>query len=220
LITKGKRSDAMNKRTVVSVFILSLLALGACAPSEPKLAFDISGTPDPLYYGGSCGVPVVTFKVTGYLGEYLYTTYNPTITYQLFDGGGNKIKEASLALNPVALATPDVYHASQGLTISDSGGSASAADSLALDFGEGTIKFQATIAAEIRTGPTTVGERNYYFTSTKSIPVLPCPPAAIIVPPHIDVTILPPGSADKPKPGGGGPPPSCSAEPNNPNCVP
>jgi hypothetical protein len=212
----------VNKRAFISISILSLLVLGACAPSEPKLAFDISGSPDPLYYGGSCGVPVITFNVTGFLGDYLYSTYNPTVVYQLFDGGGNKLKEGSLVLNPVALATPDVYHASQGLAISESGGSASAPDSLILDFGEGTIKFQAIIEAEIRTGPTTVGERNSYFTSMKSIPVLPCPPKPVftILPPHLDVTIMPPGSADKPKQGGGGSPPSCSTDPNNPSCVP
>lgn len=51
----------------------------------------------------------------------------------------------------------------------------------------------------------------------------PCPsPMVPVLPPHVDVTIVPPGSSDKPKTGGGsgGGPPSCSVDPNNPSCVP
>jgi hypothetical protein len=220
--------DVMNKRSLISAFMLASLILGACEYSKPKLTFDISGTPNPLYYGGSCGVPVITFNVTGFLGDYLYTTYNPTVAYELFDGAGNKIKAGKLALSPVALATPDAYLASQEIKIPESGAPASAPDSLILDFGEGSIRFQAIIEAEIRTGPTTVGGRGYYFTSTKSIPILPCPPTmkATIEPrlPGLDsATLIAPGSSDKPsKPGGGAPPapPSCSTDPNNPSCVP
>ncbi len=49
----------------------------------------------------------------------------------------------------------------------------------------------------------------------------PSPMVPVLPPPRIDVTIVPPGSLSKPKPGGGGgSPPSCSVDPNNPSCVP
>jgi hypothetical protein len=218
-IGPSQRSESVYKRAAILTFILSVLLLSACSPDESKLTFDISGTPNPLYYGGSCGTPVISFHVTGFMGKYLYYTYDPTVVYQLFDSAGKKILAGSLALTPVTMATPDAYNASQGITLPGSGASGSAPDSLVVDIGEGLLSFQAIIDAEIRTDPTNYGERTRYFTSTKSVSVLPCPPtsAYTIVPPRINITIVPPGSVDKPKPGS---PPYCSVEPNNPNCIP
>ncbi len=221
----------MNKRRLVMVCFLPMWILSACGGDGPEPTFDIVGTPDPLYYGGACGTPVITFHVKGFLGDPypIYSTYNPIVAYQLFDGGGKEVKASTLALSPVAFVTPDAYSASQGLAIPDTGAYSAPPDSLVLVFGEGTIKFQAILEAEIRTSPTTVGPRKSYFTTTKSIPVLPCstrpPTAASTVDPGsagISGTIIPPGLPKPPNPGGGNQPPgppSCSVEPNNPNCV-
>lgn len=63
-------------------------------------------------------------------------------------------------------------------------------------------------------------------TAVMEIPFAPgpCPsPMVPVLPPHVGVTIVPPGSLNNPKTGGGGSnggSPSCSVDPNNPSCVP
>jgi hypothetical protein len=84
--------------------------------------------------------------------------------------------------------------------------------------GAGVFLWTATVADEAM--------RVLAKTDVMEIPFAPCkaplvvPPEVTIVPPHVDVTIVPPSSQNKPRQGGGGSPPSCSVEPNNPSCVP
>jgi len=204
------------KTKIWVVMLVAGLILISCGPAKP--VFEISGSPAPLFYG--CGASVFTFKVTG-PGDGLRIN-SIIVGYQLFDGRGSKITETTVTLNPIPGAPPVAYDADRIISVPDSAGSSPAADEPIIDFGEGRLDFAATVYAKFLSPSPTGPEETFYFTDTKSIPVLPCPPKPVftIVPPHIDVTILPPGSADKPKPGGGGPPPSCSVEPNNPNCVP
>jgi hypothetical protein len=152
--------------------------------------------------------------------------------YQLYDGSGKKIYESAYSLHPIPDAPAVSYDADRIISVPDSGGSSPAPDSPIIDFGEGRVDFAATVYAKILSPSPTGPSETYYFTSTKSIPVLPCSLRVPTSTPTIDpglpgldsATIIPPGSYDQPpKQGeGGGPPapPSCSVEPNNPNCVP
>src|SRR3972149_6791669 len=210
----------MNTKGWIVLLFLSLILAG-CRPAKPT--FEISGSPDPLFYG--CGPSVLTLTVTG-PGEGL--KINSIIAaYQLFDGAGKKVYETTLYLHPIPYATPISYDADRLIVIPDTSGSPVAPDEAILEFGEGRLEFAATVYAKILSPSLTGPDETYYFTSTKSIPVLPCTPPRPI-PPTLAPTLTPtativPEPTKKPKEDSGGAPPappSCSAEPNNPNCVP
>ena len=199
-----------------------VVILAGCGPAKP--AFEISGSPNPLLYG--CGASVLTFKVTG-PGEGLKIE-SIILAYQLFDGSGKKIREATLNLYPIPYAPPVSYDASRIIYIPDSTGSSPAPDEPILDFGEGRIDFAATIYAKFLSPSSTGPEETFYFTDTKSIPVLPCGPVPIVTigqgpgdqiitreAPTVTPTFTPVPTR-KPR----SPRPACTAEPNNPNCVP
>jgi hypothetical protein len=154
--------------------------------------------------------------------------------YQLFDHGGNKITEATVNLKPIPDALPVSYDADRIISVPDGGGSAPAPDSPIIDFGEGRVDFAATVYAKVLApAPGAPGE-TYFFTSTKSIPVLPCglvkatatlPAAAFTIAPEFPsglgkATVIPPSSYGKPTMESGSSVPSCSVELNNPNCMP
>jgi hypothetical protein len=211
----------MKTRNGIFLILLMALMLAGCGPAKPT--FEISGSPNPLYYG--CGASVFTFNVTG-PGAGLRIN-SIIVGYQLFDGKGSKIIETTATLHPIPDAAPVAYDADRIIPVPDSAGSAPATDEPIIDFGEGRLDFAATVYATYLSPPPSGPAETYYFTSTKSVPVLPCSsrstaPAPTVDPglPSFEGTIIPPGSSDKPKPGGSGSPPSCSAEPNNPNCVP
>jgi len=217
------------KPTIPALLFLAMIA-AACGPK--KAVFDIYGSPNPLFYGGLCPTPVLTLLVSG-PGDGL--RINSIIAaYQLFDGAGKKVDENTASLHPVPDAPSVAYDASRIITVPYSGGSAPSPDSPILDFGEGRVDFAATVYAKILSpSPGSLSE-TYYFTSTKSIPVLPCSsltptpaPIKVTIAPGPGLpglsgaaTIIPPGSYAKPTPVGGAAPPSCSVGPNNPNCQP
>ncbi|MCE9646994.1 MAG: hypothetical protein K8S20_13415 [Chloroflexi bacterium] len=223
----------MQKRSMIGLCLMVFLGLSACDYGSEKPVFDIYGSPNPLYYGGSCPAPVLTLRVSG-PGEGL--RMNSIIAaYQLFDHGGNKITEATVSLKPIPDALPVSYDADRIISVPDGGGSAPAPDSPIIDFGEGRVDFAATVYAKVLSpAPGAPGE-TYFFTSTKSIPVLPCglvkatstlPAAAVFtLAPEFPsglgkATVIPPSSYGKPTKESGSSVPSCSVEPNNPNCVP
>ena len=218
----------MNKRSVFLFFLVFPLFLTACGGSPPtpgKDSFDISGSPNPLYYGGSCSTPVLTILVSG-PGAGL--RINSIIAaYQVFDGSGKKVDENTASLHPVPDAPLVNYDADRIIIIP--GGEGSAPDSPIYEFGNGHVDFAAMVYATFDPKPSSGPDETYYFTSTKSVPILPCSamgstPGAGLPGGIVIVTIIPPVPADKPSQpdegGGPPPPPSCSADPNNPNCVP
>ena len=198
----------MKAKTGISLFLLLAVLMTGCG-GRPEATFEISGSPNPLFYGGTCGASVMTFTVMG-PGAGLEIK-SIIAAYQLFDSAGKKVREDTLHLNPVPGATPVTYDATRIIIVPDSGGSSPAPDEPLVIFGEGHIDFAATVYAKILVPAPTGPEETFYFTSTKSIPVLPCAPTPTVPPP-------PPAPTKKPK--GEPPPPSCSIEPNNPNCVP
>ena len=227
----------MKAKITVPAILLFALIFSGCAP--PKATFEISGAPDPLFYGSGCPSTVIDFTVKG-PGEGLKIN-SIIVGYNLIDGSGKKVKEGTLSLSPYPGRPPVWYNDSMKISVPDSGGSAPAADEPILVFGEGRIDFAATVYAKILSPSITGPDETYYFTSTKSIPVLPCEPVIIEPidqgPPSDEVIIitpvappatatLAPEPAKKPKgdPSNEEPPastpPSCSADPNNPNCVP
>ena len=214
----------MKKKTssTISLIFLGTLILAACG-GRPEASFEISGAPDPLFYGGTCGATVITFTVTGPADGLEIKSI--IAAYNLFDGSGKKVGSNSLHLYAVPGGTPITYDATRIIFVPDSGGTSPAPDEPILVFGDGSIEFAATIFAKILTPAPTGPEETYYFTTTKSIPVLPCRPVTP-VPPTIAPTFTPiptvtPKPTKKPKDDSGGPPapPSCTVEPNNPNCV-
>jgi hypothetical protein len=206
----------MNQRYAISVLILSLLILSACGP-VPDPVFHISGSPDPLMYGG-CGSNTLTLKVTG-PGDNVKVN-SIIASYNLFDGSGRKVKTGSILLKPSPSEPPVTYVGSVTFSIG-TGATGSSPDSLILDFGEGSVEFGAFVDADLIKHPDSGPYKPVGHTEVKSIPVIACLPTPT-APPLIRVTIVPPGSADKPKRGGDEPPapPSCSTDPNNPSCVP
>jgi hypothetical protein len=219
----------MKKMSAFCIFMMVLLVLSACDYSTAKPVFDIFGSPNPLYYGGSCPKPVLHLVVSG-PGEGL--RINSIIAaYQLFDGSGKKIHQDAYNLNPVPDTPAFTYDADRMINVPDSGGSASSPDSPVIaDFGAGHVDFAATVYAKFLSPPASGSSETYYFTSTKSIPVLPCtsrtptpgvPSISVTIAsgsrPGLDLaTVKAPGSDVKPP----APPPSCSVDPNNPSCVP
>jgi hypothetical protein len=216
----------MRAKALTPWILLSALLIAGCGP--PKATFEIEGSPNPLFYG-SCGTTVVNFTVKG-PGEGLKIN-SVIVGYNLFDGSGKKIREGTVSLSPSPGKPPVWYDGHLIIVVPDSGGSAPAPDEPILYFGEGRIDFAATIFAKILSPLPAGPEETYYFTSTKSIPVLPCAPASIETidqgPPADEIitreapTLMPtltPVPTRKPKEGP--PAPSCSVEPNNPNCVP
>ncbi len=205
----------MKTKSCFSLFLLIALMITGCG-GRPVAKFDISGDPNPLYYGGVCATPVMTFTVTG-PGAGLEIE-SIIVAYQLFDGDGKKVKEDSFHLNPVPGATPIDYDADRIIVIADTSGAALAPDEAIVIFGDGHIDFAATIYTKILSPSPSGPDTTYYFTDTKSVPVLPC-----ALPTPLPPTLTPvPVPTKKPKGDtGGGPPgpPSCSVEPNNPNCV-
>jgi len=203
------------------------LGITACGPEKPT--FEISGSPNPLFYGVGCPTTVIDFTVKGPAEGLRINSI--IVGYNLVDGSGKKVKTGTLTLSPYPGRPPVWYNDSMKISVPDSGGTAPGIDEPILVFGEGYIEFAATVYAKILSpSPTGPGE-TYYFTSTESIPVLPCAPSAPIEP--IDqgpgdqiIIITPPGPTATPvpeatkKPKDEPPaPPSCSVEPNNPNCV-
>jgi hypothetical protein len=235
-MSRGEGDPQMKAKISIPVILLFALIFTGCGPEKPT--FEISGSPETLYYGGLCPTPVLTFKVTG-PGEGLRIN-SIIVAYQLFDGSGKKITEATLYLHPIPDAPSVSYDASRIIVVPDSGGSVPTSDSPIIDFGEGHIDFAATVYAKILSPSITGPDETYYFTSTKSIPVLPCLPVTIetieqgpgdeIIIITLDAPTATPTFAPEPtkKPKGDSgdappqppAPPSCSVEPNNPNCAP
>jgi hypothetical protein len=199
-------------RILVLMLVAGMLPAG-CGPAKP--VFEISGSPSPLLYG--CGASVFTFKVTGPAEGLKINSI--IVAYQLFDGGGKKVREATLYLYPIPYDPPVSYDASRIIVVPDSGGSAPAPDEPILDFGEGRIDFAATVYAKLLSPSPSGPDETFYFTDTKSIPVLPCAPGSPTLAPTPAPTLAPTPielPTKKPK----APRPPCSLEPNNPNCVP
>ena len=209
------------KTRILIILLLAAMGLISCGPAKP--VFEISGSPAPLLYG--CGASVFTFKVTGPAEGLKINSI--IVAYQLFDGSGKKVKEASLNLYPIPYAPPLSYDASRIISVPDSGVSGSAPDVPILDFGEGRIDFAATVFAKFLSPSPTGPEETYYFTDTKSVPVRPCGPVPIVTigqgpgdqiitreAPTLTPTFTP-APTKKPKPE---PRPTC--DPNNPNCIP
>jgi hypothetical protein len=179
-----QRRIQMKTKTGLTLVLLIVLILAGC--EKAGKTFEISGSPDPLYYG--CGASVFTFTVMG-PGSGLRIN-SIVVAYQLFDGKGNKVKEATLDLHPIPYASPVAYDADRIITVPDSAGLAPAPDEPIIDFGEGRMDFAATVYATFLSPPPTGSSETYYFTSTKSVKVLPCttptldpsaPPSIIIV---------------------------------------
>lgn len=214
------------KVKVCLLIAMLCIILSSCGPAKPT--FDIYGSPGTLYYGGTCPAPVLYLAVMG-PGEGL--VINSIVAgYVLYDGSGKKISEDGFNLDPVSGAKDVFYNGWRTLTVPVGEGPYAAVE----DFGDGRVDFAATVHVKILSPSPSGPSETFYFTSTKSNPVLPCspatptptvkvplglPPVATVLPPRLDVTIVPPGSSNKPKQGGGGPP-SCSVDPNNPSCVP
>ncbi len=197
--------------------ILAGMILISCGPAKP--VFEISGSPAPLLYG--CGASVLTFKVTGPAEGLKINSI--IVAYQLFDGGGKKVREASLNLYPIPYDPPVSYDASRIIVVPDSAGSSPAPDEPILDFGEGRIDFAATVYAKFLSPSPSGPEETFYFTDTKSIPVLPCAAGSPTLAPTPVPTLAPtltPTPIEVPTKKPKAPRPPCSVEPNNPNCVP
>jgi len=172
---------------ILILFLLVSVLLAGCGPAKP--AFEISGAPAVLYYGG-CGTTVVNFTVTG-PGEGLKIN-SIIVGYNLFDGGGKKVREGTVSLSAYPGKPPVWYDDHLIIVVPDSGGSAPAPDELIEYFGEGRLDFAATIFARFLSPSVTGPEETYYFTATESIPVLPCAPSifeTIDPGPDIDVII-------------------------------
>ena len=187
-----------------------MLGVSACDFSEAKPAFTIDGTPNPLYYGGTCSTPVLTLLVSGYADG--ATIEKVTASYQLFDGSGTEIHRSTFELHPIPGAPPFAYDTDRLIDIPDPD-----------TFGNGSIKLEWIVNLTL---PDRGG--TFALVGAKIIPVLPCPPKPVF--PTIDPglppakgTLVPPDAPDKPEPSDdeGAPPapPSCSTEPNNPSCV-
>lgn len=228
---RGERGLHMNAKKGFTLVWLFALIMTGCAP--PKATFEISGSPDPLFYGSDCPLTVIDFTVKG-PGEGLKIN-SIIVGYNLFDGSGKKVKGGTLSLSPYPGRPPIWYNDYITISVPGSEGSSAAPDEPILYFGEGYIEFAATIFAKILSPSIAGPEETYYFTSTKRIAVLPCLPVTIetieqgpgdevIIITRESPTATPvPEPTKKPKEdSGGGPPapPACSVEPNNPNCVP
>jgi len=208
----------VNKRSVISILILILIALTACDKDIPDPVFHISGSPDPIRYG--CG-NTLTVKVVGPSENVRVDSV--FVTYNLFNGAGVKIKTGDIPMISSPAEPPTTYIGS--VTLSIPSGSTDPSDIASMAFGEGKVVFGGFVDARVASSPSTslVGH-----TEEKTIAVIPCPPTPAPkapLPSGMDIaTVVPPGSYDKPSSGGGDgippAPPSCSVEPNNPSCVP
>ena len=185
----------MKPKAGLSVILLLALVIAGC--EKAGKTFEIGGSPDPLYYG--CGASVFTFTVTG-PGSGLRIN-SIIVAYQLFDSTGKKVKEATLDLHPIPYASPVAYDADRIIVVPESAGSAP--DEPIIIFGEGRMDFAATVYATFLSPPPGSSRETYYFTSTKSVKVLPCTPPAseptalpllIVVtkfPPHPTAVLMP-----------------------------
>lgn len=214
------------KTKVLILFILFGLILSACGPDKPT--FEISGSPNPLFYG--CGPSVVTFTVTG-PGSGLRIN-SIIVGYQLFDGKGTKVNEDTAYLKTIPDTPPVAYDTKRTISVPDSVSSVSAPDEPIIDFGDGRLDFAATVYVTFLSPPVTGPSETFYFTSTKSISVLPCTavpvevdpgqPGDITPEPWVPPTLPPtstPGPTDTPKPRDDKGAPPC--DPNqNPNGCP
>jgi hypothetical protein len=82
----------------------------------------------------------------------------------------------------------------------------------------GVFSWTATVVDESLTVLAKTGVLEVPFAACAAPPMLF--PLSTVMPPRVNITIVPPGPIVKPNPGGGGSPPYCSVDPNNPNCVP
>ena len=225
----------MKKRIGISLIFIIAFLLSACGKPPPMGdVFDISGSPNPLYYG-YCGPATLKFTVSG-PGDGLRIN-SIIVGYNLTSGSGVKVKTGTVTLASSPSDPPVTYTGS--VTFSIAGGTGAVAPDVAiLDFGDGKADFAATVYATLLSPPTTGSSEKYYFTSTKSVTVVPClptptaparpgvpgltvvppilPPMELVTPTPFPIA-LPPGPADKPTKDNDGPPP---CDPNNPNCAP
>jgi hypothetical protein len=211
----------MKKQVVLYLSLIGILILTACTRDIPASVFHINGSPDPLLYGG-CG-DTLTLRVTG-SGDNIRVD-SIIASYNLYDGSGTKVKTGSIRLEPASGEPPVNYIGSVKFSLTTSLGGESP-DSPIFDFGEGWVEFAAFVDAWYITPPDGGPSKPVGHTETKSLPVIPCLPTPTPIPtatwtiaPNIPVEPPPSGSGDKP-PEPPISPPSCSVEPNNPNCVP
>jgi hypothetical protein len=196
------------------IILLALLSitLNSCGPGKPT--FEISGSPDPIFYG-YCGT-LLTFKVIG-PGDNLRIN-SVIVGYNLFNGSGGKVKSGTVTLSSSLIDPPVTYTGSLDFFGSDLSSPGSSPDKVVIDFGDGRIDFAATVYATYITPPSSGPDETYYFTSTKSVKLLPCGPTPTVAPIILVAPSLTPTPVPTKKPKDGRP--SCSAEPNNPNCKP
>jgi hypothetical protein len=227
-------------KTKASIFALVFsLLLGACAPSgTPVAGPDISGKviliPPDLPATFTITSASVSPGSLGYSYDCGTTSVPPaTLTFTVLIHDPDKmVKDAAVWID-VSGSTADPKETiawssllvDQLLYLKLTGTSADAEtwSGTSMDLGANiSAKAAGSTSFKVYWFASASNGYNGVETPIYSISLAPCkaPLVVTIVPPHIDATILPPGSADKPKPGGGGAPPSCSVEPNNPNCVP
>jgi hypothetical protein len=233
-------------RTKASILLILLgMILGACAPegtpagarpdlsgkvvlAGPATIVSASASPASFAYAYGCGstsvlVADITFTVLiNDPSDVGSENFDVEIHYEFSAGGptyiGNFILAQAGTVGTVYTYSDDIASNQpkwlSTLTAVEAGAS-------------GVFRWQASLFGyPVGSKPGDPGGKLLDKTGFFEIPFAPCkaplvtPPVATILPPHLDVTIMPPGSADKPKQGGGGSPPSCSVEPNNPSCVP
>ena len=223
-------------KTKASIFsLLFSLILGACAPTGTPLAGpDISGKVI------AKTVTIVSASASPASFAYSYecgTTFIPPfdITFTVsFDDPLDRPLTSMVVDIHFAYSAPG-YATSTGNFILEIVGRTGTIDTYSGNLVDNAPKFYPGLAGAYAGKPgvftwsaTVEDESSTELAKTDvfEIPFAACtaplvvPTAATIVLPHIDLTIVPPGSGGTHEPGGGGSPPSCSVEPNNPNCKP
>jgi hypothetical protein len=223
-------------KTKASIFFLVFsLILGACAPAgTPAGGPDLSGKVGPLI-----AAKIVSAKASPASFAYSYkcgTTSIPPIdiTFTVQVDNFEKIAPDDLSVLLVwALEVSGGSVPADGefnLTLTGTAGTVmtftGSTEASGQDLGSKIMPAEGASGdfrwfAIVLYGPKGT-ERPLDSTDVFLIPFAACkaPPVDTVVPPHIDLTVVAPGSSDKPKQGGGGSPPSCSVDPNDPNCIP
>ena len=199
----------MKTKTGISVLFLIALFLTACGP---KLApGQVSGSPDRIYYGG-CSPSKVEFSLEWPSGHKHHKYESITVWYHLLISDGRDLLSSGIGLNRVPLdptiSGPELYtgeldiNAVLGVYVSYLLG------------GEGSLVYYAEAtypggSVPVPGGTVTIPETEFRSDS-KVVDVQPCLPTPTPTPTAIEIPTKKPKD-DRP---------SCSVEPNNPNCKP
>jgi len=220
------------KTKALILFILFSLMLGACAPAGtpagagpdlsgkvvlagPVSIVSASASPASVAYSYKCGttfVPPVNITFTVLVDD-PSNIGSEHLDVRVLFGFGSLPGPGSFFLLAQAGTTGTVHTYSDD-TAENAPWTSKPMDAAFKTGAPGVFLWSASVADE--------SMRVLARTDVMEIPFAPCkaplviPPVTTVMPPRVDVTIVPPGSSDKPTDSR----PSCSVEPNNPNCKP